>query len=287
MMKIKNSYLLFTIPSLVTVAAVLLYPLGYAFYLSFFKYSLGSTPRFVGLENYRSVFIRSDFLHSLGVSASFTGIVVSAQFVLGLILAMLLDKIKVGRKIYLTVIFLPAMVTPAAAGMVLKWMFIPTWGVVNYFLKSTLHIAPPNWFDVPSYALLAVIIAEIWQFTPFVTIITFAGLQSIPQESIEAGIIDGAHGLQMFWYIILPILKPIILFVIMIRTMDAWRLFDRIFVMTGGGPGTATETLTLYNYRLAFRLLRMGEGSTVGVYTLLFLIAIIGLYLYLLYEKEQ
>lgn len=267
------------------LSVILFYPLGYAFYLSFFTYSLGSVPRFVGLRNYVHVFFEADFLHAVGVSAIFTGGVLGIQLLLGLIIGLLLAKIEKGRPYFIVIIFLPIMITPAAAGLILRWMFIPRWGIVNYLLE-VLHLPPPNWFDHRLYALLAVMLAEVWQFTPFVAIIVFAGLQSLPQESMEAALIDGVSRLQMLWHIILPLLKPLILFILVMRTMDAWRLFDRIFVMTGGGPGTATETLTLYNYRITFKLLRIGEGVTIGVWTLFFLLGIIGIYLYLLYEKR-
>jgi len=281
----KFSYLYFAIPSLVLLSVILFYPLGYAFYLSFFHYSLGSTPRAVGLRNYINVFFEADFLHSIGISAVFTGGVIVVQFILGFIIGLLLAKIEKGRRFFTVVIFLPVAVTPAVAGLIFRWMLIPKWGILNYLL-GVLHLPSPNWFDDPLYALLAVMLAEIWQFTPFVTIITFAGLQSLSQETVEAALIDGVSRLQMLRYIILPLLKPLILFILIMRTMDAWRLFDRIFVMTGGGPGTATETLTLYNYRITFKLLRIGEGATIGVWTLFFLLGIIGIYLYLLYERS-
>ncbi len=280
------SYLYFAIPSLVVLTVVLFYPLGYAFYLSFFNYRLGSSPRFVGLENYVRVLLKADFLHSLGVSVIFTGVVLGVQLLLGFAIGLLLAKIEKGRRFFTVLIFLPVMITPAVAALILRWMFIPRWGVVNYLLQ-VVHLTSPNWFDKPLYALLLVMLADIWQFTPFVAIIAFAGLQSLPRESMEAAVMDGASRLQILRYITLPLLKPLILFILVIRTMDAWRMFDKIYILTGGGPGTATETLTLYNYRVMFRFLRVGEGVTIGVWTLLFLLGVIGIYLYLLYEKES
>lgn len=282
----RHSYLYFAIPSLAVLSVVLFYPLGYAFYLSFFNYRLGSLPRFMGLGNYIRVFLQADFLHSVGVSSVFTGGVLGVQLLLGLSIGLMLAKIGRGRRVFPVIIFLPVMMTPAVAALILRWMFIPRWGIVNYLLE-VLYVRSPNWFDDPLYALILVMLADIWQFTPFVAIIIFAGLQSLPQECVEAAVIDGASRLQMLRYIILPLLKPLILFILVIRTMDAWRMFDKIYVLTGGGPGTATETLTLYNYRVMFRLLRVGEGATIGVWTLFFLLGVIGIYLYLLYERES
>ena len=282
----RRTYFHFALPSLIVLALILFYPLGYAIYLSFFRYSLGSVPKFAGFQNYIRLFRESDFVQAIGTSALFTGIVVSVQLVLGLIIALLLDKISRGRRLFTILLFLPIVVTPSAAGLILKWMFVPDWGMVNYFL-GLLNIPPPNWFDSPTPAFIAVTLADIWQYTPFVVIVMFAGLQSIPEDFMEAAKIDGASGVRMLFAIILPILRPLILFVVMMRTMDAWRIFDKIFVITGGGPGTATETLTLYNYRVTFNLLRIGMGSAIGVWTLIFLLGIIGVYLYFLYRQEQ
>ena len=265
---------------------ILFYPLGYAFYLSFLKYSLGSTSKFIGLKNYLSLFADDDFVHAISVSATFTLVAVSAQLGFGLALALFLNGIGKGRRLFTLLLFLPVVITPSAAGLLLKWMFIPEWGMLNYFL-GLVGIPPPNWFDKSFYAMLAVILADLWQYTPFVLIVLFAGLQSLPEESIEAALMDGASRRQMLWYVILPLLRPLILFVVIMRTMDAWRIFDKIYVITGGGPGTATETLTLYNYRITFSFLRLGLGSAIGVWTLIFLLGIIGIYLYLLYKREH
>jgi len=281
-----RTYLHFALPSLIILAVILFYPLGYAIYLSFFRYSLGDVPKFTGLNNYTRLLGDTDFVNAIGTTAVFTVIVVSAQLVLGLIIALLLDTIIQGRRVFTLLLFLPIVVTPSAAGMLLKWMFVPDWGMINYFL-SLLNITQPNWFDSRGPAFVAVVLSDIWQYTPFVIIVMFAGLQSIPEDMMEAAKIDGASRLRTLFNIILPILRPLILFVVMMRTMDAWRIFDKIFVITGGGPGTATETLTLYNYRVTFKLLRVGLGSAIGVWTLIFLLGIIGVYLYFLYRREQ
>lgn len=239
----------------------------------------------MGLGNYVDLFREPDFLHATYTSATFTVIAVSIQLVIGVIIALLLDQVGIGKKLYSVILFVPIIVTPSAAGLILKWMFIPNWGMVNYFL-GLLGIPPPNWFDEPVFAFTAVVLSDIWQYTPFVIIIIFAGLQSIPRDCIEAAKIDGATNLKMLFGVILPLLRPLILFVVIMRTMDAWRIFDKIFVLTGGGPGIATETLTLYNYRVAFRLLRLGSGSSIGVWTLVCLLGIISVYIYFLYQRE-
>lgn len=282
----RAQYLYFVIPGMVLVSVVLVYPLGYAFYYSFFSYTLGTVPEFVGFSNYLRVLRDPGFRHSLQLSLYFTIGVVSIQFLLGLIIALLLDKIKCGKRIFSVVVFIPVMLTPAATGLIFRWMFVPQWGIINQTLKS-LSIRPPDWFNSSFWALVSVMIAEVWQFTPLVAIILFAGLQSIPGESIDAAKVDGASGLQLLLLILLPLLRPLILFVLVMRTMDAWRLFDRIFVMTAGGPGTATETVTLYNFRISFQLLKVGEGLAVGVWTLISLVGVMIIYLRLMFRDTS
>ena len=279
----KAQYLYFVMPALVLVSVVLFYPLGYALYYSFFSYTLGAVPEFVGLRNYLRVLLDPGFRHSLLLSLYFTIGVVSLQFLLGLILALLLDKIAFGKRFFSVVIFIPVMITPAATGLIFRWMFVPQWGIINQALQG-LSIPPPDWFSSPFWALVSVMIAEVWQFTPLVAIVLFAGLQSIPGESLDAAKVDGASGFQLLWSILLPLLRPLILFVLVMRTMDAWRLFDRIFVMTAGGPGTATETVTLYNFRTTFQLLRVGEGLAVGVWTLISLLGVMVIYLRMMFR---
>jgi multiple sugar transport system permease protein len=282
----KAQYLYFVMPALVLVSVVLFYPLGYALYYSFFSYTLGALPEFVGFRNYLRVLLDPGFRDSLVRSLYFTIGVVSLQFLLGLILALLLDKIAFGKRFFSVVVFIPVMITPAATGLIFRWMFVPQWGIINQALQG-LSIPPPDWFSSPFWALVSVMIAEVWQFTPLVAIVLFAGLQSIPGESLDAAKVDGASGFQLLWSILLPLLRPLILFVLVMRTMDAWRLFDRIFVMTAGGPGTATETVTLYNFRTTFQLLRVGEGLAVGVWTLISLLGVMVIYLRMMFRDTS
>jgi len=157
---------------------------------------------------------------------------------------------------------------------------------VNYFL-SLVGVRGPGWAGDPFWALWSIILADVWQNTPFVVIVIYAGLQSIPVEPLEAAMVDGASRVQTLSHVIFPFLRPLVLFVVIIRSMDAFRVFDQVFVMTGGGPGTATQTITFYNYVMAFRMLRMGRASALGVVTLLILSVVIGFWIYLLYHREQ
>ncbi len=267
-MKKKNKYILFALPSFITMACIMLFPVAYAFYYSFFSYRMGREKYFVGLDNYINLLQSPDFWYSMRFSAVFTVIAVSLQFLLGLCIALLLDNIIRGKKILSVMIYLPYFITAAAAGVIFRWMFMSEWGIVSQ-LFTQFNIIPPNWFDSPFWSRFIVILAEVWQNTPFAVIVLYAGLQSIPQEQIEASRIDGASSFNVFRNVKLPNLRHLILLIFMMRTMDAWRLFDRISVMTAGGPGSATETLLLFNYRISFKMLRIGEGSAIGVLTLI------------------
>lgn len=281
----KKISIIFLVPAAVILLLVVFYPLVYAFWLSLSSYYLGRSPtQFVGLANFVRTIRSEGLLHALRVTVYIAAPAVALELLIGLGIALLLDKINVGRKVFFTFLFLPFTITPVVAGLILRWMFMSRWGMVNYFL-SILHVEGPFWFAFPMSALLAVLLGNIWQYTPFVILVLFAGLQTIPVEMIEAARMDGARGFAMLRYIIAPSLKPHIFFVLIMRTMDVFRLFDEVFAMTGGGPGTSTETLAIYNYRLAFKMSRIGEGAAVSVWTLIFLSGIIAVYLYFSYRN--
>ena len=271
-----------------TVLAVLLvYPLAYSLGLSFYNYYL-PVPRttFVGLDNFRFILADDAFWEALGVTARFTGAAVAIEVVLGIAVALLLDARIPCRRFVNTVVLLPMAITPAVAGLLMRWMFESNWGLVNYFL-GLVGVRGPGWTGDPAWALWSIIFADVWQNTPFVILVVYAGLQSVPVEPLEAAMVDGASRAQTLAHVVFPFLRPLVLFVLIIRSMDAFRIFDQVFVMTGGGPGTTTQTITFYNYVMAFRQLRMGRASALGVITLLILSLVIGAWIYLLYRREK
>jgi len=279
--------LIFLVPSMTVLAVILFYPLLYSVGLSFYNYYL-PVPRtsFVGLDNFRFILGDDAFWDALGVTARFTGAAVALELVVGIAVALLLDTSIPCRRFVITVVLLPMTITPAVAGLLMRWMFESNWGLVNYFL-SLVGVRGPGWTGDPSWALWAIVLADAWQNTPFVILVIYAGLQSIPEEPLEAAMVDGASRVQTLAYVIFPFLRPLVLFVLIIRSMDAFRVFDQVFVMTGGGPGTATQTITFYNYVMAFRMLRMGRASALGVITLLILSVVIGFWISLLYRREK
>jgi multiple sugar transport system permease protein len=283
----RRDRLIFLVPSMTVLAVILFYPLAYSLGLSFYNYYL-PVPRttFVGLDNFRFILGDDAFWDALGVTARFTGAAVTIEVVLGIAVALLLDSHIPCRRFVTTVVLLPMAITPAVAGLLMRWMFESNWGLVNYFL-GLVGVRGPGWTGDPVWALWSIVLADAWQNTPFVILVVYAGLQSIPVEPLEAAMVDGASRTQTLAHVVFPFLRPLILFVLIIRSMDAFRIFDQVFVMTGGGPGTTTQTITFYNYVMAFRQLRMGRASALGVITLLILSLVIGAWIYLLYRREK
>ena len=283
----RRDRLIFLVPSMTVLTVLLVYPLAYSLGLSFYNYYL-PVPRttFVGFDNFRFILGDDAFWEALGVTARFTGAAVAIEVVLGIAVALLLDARIPCRRFVNTVVLLPMAITPAVAGLLMRWMFESNWGLVNYFL-GLVGVRGPGWTGDPAWALWSIIFADVWQNTPFVILVIYAGLQSVPVEPLEAAMVDGASRAQTLAHVVFPFLRPLILFVLIIRSMDAFRIFDQVFVMTGGGPGTTTQTITFYNYVMAFRQLRMGRASALGVITLLILSLVIGAWIYLLYRREK
>lgn len=278
---------LFVVPSALVVLGVQLYPVLYAVYLSFFDYHIGQTqPRFVGAENYVALLGQDRVWASLRTTVILVASSLAIEFALGLLLALGLYKLTRGARIFSTLIFVPYLITPVVAALFLRWIFAARWGLADAVIAS-FDIFPPDWLGSPVWAFVTIIVADVWQFTPFVMLILYAGLQGMDEALLEAGKIDGASGPRLVWHIILPCLRPQILFVLAIRLMDSFRTFDSIYVLTGGGPGTATETLTMYTYAMAFKQLDLGRASTLGVLTMLIVTGLTLMLISLMYRRER
>lgn len=264
----ERAYRWFMVPSGIVIAVVLFYPLGYAIWLSFFNKYLGKDDaRFVALGNYAALLGDARFWSSLGHTVVIVAASVALQFVIGFAVAYGLFRLARGARVLTTLSFIPHIVTPVVGALFLRWMFAGRWGLIDGLLLG-LNITPPNWLGDPTWATVTVILADTWRFAPFMILVLYAGLQSLDPNMFEAAAVDGAEGWAMLRHIVLPALRPVILFVLAIRTMDAVRFFDIIYVLTGGGPGTATETITTYTYVLGFKSLEIGKASALGVITL-------------------
>jgi len=266
---------LFLVPSFSLMAIVLVWPLGYAAYLSAFDYHLGSTQmRFVGLANYAQLLGEARFWQSLWTTILIAFGSVAVEFGLGFALALALYRLTFNVRAFMILLFLPHIITPVVATLFLKWILTSNWGLIDATLL-TFNLNPPDWLGNPVWAKICVILADAWIFTPFVMLVLYAALQTLDQAQLEAAKIDGAGGWSILRHIVLPSLVPVIVFTVSVRLMDVFRFFDTIYVLTGGGPGTATETITMYTYQLGFQLLQVGKASALGIITLVIVAAII------------
>ncbi len=267
---------LFMLPSIMLMSAVLAYPFASAIWYSFLSYYLGGRDpaHFVGLANYLSLLTDERFWSDLLTTVIIVAGGVTLQLVIGLALALVLYALRRGVRILSLLNFLPHVVTPVVAAIFLKWMFIGRFGLIDSTLIA-LNVFPPNWLGDPAWAKFSLILADTWRFMPFLMLVLYAGLQAFDTGLLEAAEIDGANAWQRLRYVILPMMKPLILFVVAIRVMDAFRFFDLVYVLTNGGPGTATETITLYTYELGFHELEIGKASALGVITLLIVAGLI------------
>lgn len=241
---------------------------------------------FVGLRNYVDIF--RDFLFRQAVKRTmvYTVCSVGIEFILGYLIAIFLARKSVLWKgLILGALIIPMTVTPSIAGLIWRLYFNPNYGIINYFL-SFFNLSP-DWYSY-SLAMSSVIIVDIWQWTPFVALILYAGLNALPNTPFEAALVDGASKLQTMRYITIPLLRPIILIALLLRTMDALKMFDVVFSLTGGGPADATELLSMLIYRTGFYQTGMiGLASVVAVVLLVVIISISKLFINILGEKRE
>jgi multiple sugar transport system permease protein len=265
----------------------MIFPLAYSLQLSTFDhYMPRPSGRFVGLGNYVELLSEERFWHATGVTLRLVAAAIAIEAVLGFILAYGLYHLRRGAAALMVLMFLPHIITPVVASLLLRWMFVSRWGLIDATLAA-VDLYGPDWLGSPVWARVAIVLADAWKYTPFVTLVFYAGLQGLDEGQVEAARLDGANGWQLVRHVVLPGLKPLILFVLAIRSMDCFRVFDSIYVLTGGGPGVATETLTYYNYTLAFRLFEMGKAAALGVLTLAILAATTGCLIAWLYRRER
>lgn len=276
---------LLTLPAIALLLGVYAYPIGRAFWQSLFTINLGNSlnPEFAGLSNYGRMVQDGRFWLDIGNTTIFTVASVVSEFVLGLGIALVLNESFRGRNVVRTIAILPWALPTALIALAWAWIFNDQYGVANDLLMRMGVIDQGiNWLGEPALAMAAVIFADVWKTTPFISIILLAGLQSISQDLYEAHRIDGATPWQSFRQITLPMLIPQIVIAIVFRFAQAFGIFDLIAVMTGGGPGGATEMVSLYVYATAMRYLDFGYASALIVVTFLLLIVAVAIAAFLL-----
>jgi multiple sugar transport system permease protein len=262
---------LMLLPAIIAIAAVVAFPMIYSFYLSFTDYDLTRpTTQFVGLQNYINLFSDGKFWQAFGRTVLFMTIAVNLEFVIGLLIAQLMAKVLIGRGLLRTVLMMPMMFAPILVGFQFKWFFNDQVGLVNnilYSLTGEPQIIP--WLVQVPLGFISILVAEIWMGTPFMVIILEAGILSLPTEPFEAAEVDGASGWQKFWHLTFPMIGPFIYTAMAIRSLDLARVYDVVSIMTGGGPGTRTELIWTYVYRLAFTGHNYSMGSAMSYVTVI------------------
>ena len=263
------------LPALLVLGLVFIYPIARAFWLSWFTENLGTQlqPVFSGLSNYQRMIGDGRFWQSLWNTSVFTLFSVVLELLLGLGVALVLNKAFFGRGVVRTVAIIPWALPTAVMGLAWAWIFNDQYGVVNdILLRLGLIDTGINWLGTPTLAMIALIVADVWKTTPFISIILLAGLQSISEDLYEAHKMDGASPWQSFWQITLPLLMPQILIALLFRFAQSFGIFDLVQVMTGGGPAGSTETVSIYIYSTVMRYLDFGYGAALVVVTFLLLV---------------
>ncbi|WDZ82033.1 sugar ABC transporter permease (plasmid) [Ensifer adhaerens] len=274
---------LFLAPAALILGAALLYPIGYMIYASFLNWNpsqrIGEAD-WVGLGNYLKLFSDAQFHESVAVTITFAGVVVAAEMVLGVGLALLLDRNIRGLSVLKTLFILPMMIAPIVVGLMWRYMYHPTVGVFNRTLVS-IGFEPVPWLSESRWALTSVIIADIWQWTPFIFILSLAALQSLPRSTLEAARIDGATGWQQVLYIKLPLMLPVLVVATLLRLIDAFKVLEVILVLTNGGPGLSTEIVSLRISRTASEFRELGLAAAMSNLLLVLLLGLtLGMFAY-------
>ena len=277
------------LPAVILCFVISLTPWLIMIYNSFFSlsYTKMGSGGFIGLDNYRQVFTDSAFITSIWVTIKFLLVSLPVEMILGLVLAVLVSRHIFTQKFVVPILLIPMIISPTVVGLIWRLNLNPNFGIVGIFLTK-LGIAKDGLLGNPQTVLGTIIAIDIWQWTPFLFLLFLAGLLGQPKEPLEAAQVDGASVVQTFRRVTLPALRPIFTVAFLLRFTDAYKIFDKIWMMTGGGPGMATETLSIYGYRVNFKYWHIGYGSAVVMILFLvsYLITLVFFHLVIPAEKK-
>lgn len=272
-------FLVFLLPTLGILLLLTVFPLIYSLRLSFMSWELlrpGAKKTFVAFENYREILIEPRFLSSLAYTAKVIYTAIPLEILLGIAIALLLHREIKGRSIFQLLVMLPMIVAPVVTGSMARLLFNEQFGPVNYLLQMLRFTdVKLQWLSQPPLVQKVIILMEVWRWTPFAVLVMFAGLTSVPETLYEAAQIDGASNLKLFRYITLPFLKKHLVIVVFIRLITLFTLYDTVYVISKGGPGTSTETVSFYTYLTGFKFFSMGKAAAMSYIVLIVTIAII------------
>jgi len=266
----------FLLPAVVFLFIFIFISIIFALYMSFFDWSLMDLGReriFTGLSHYAALFSDEVFLTALKNTLTLVAVCLAGQMFLGYFIALALWTLKRNLRVLQTIIILPMIMSPVIVGLIWRFIYDPQFGMMNFILRNTLGVGNLAWLGDPALSLPSIMIVDIWQMNPFVVLVLFTGMTAISDEWIEAAMVDGATYWQIVRLIVTPSIIPLINFTILIRAMDLFKIFDTVFLLTAGGPGTSTETIALYTYKTGFRYMNMGYSMAISIFTLFFILA--------------
>lgn len=257
---------IFLLPASVVLLLTAVAPLCYSFYISFFKYRLNTpnaVPIWNSVQNYVRMFSEKMFQTSVQNTVLFAVLSVAFEILLGIVIAMMLTNDRKNTRIIISILLIPMIMAPVVTGTLWRMMYDRSTGIINHLIRL-LGGEGINFLGSSRYAIYAVIFVDIWRLTPWVTIIVASALKGISSSYLEAAVVDGATRIQIARKIILPMLKPVLMIVLMIRFTDAFKVFDTVYVMTGGGPGNSTEMLPNYIYNQALKFMNVGYAASLA-----------------------
>ncbi|OGP74476.1 MAG: ABC transporter permease [Deltaproteobacteria bacterium RBG_16_49_23] len=269
----RHQALVFPAPAVFALSLIVIIPIAYNLYLAFTKWTIGlGQPRFIGLGNFIELLSDERVWNGVKVMVYFSGLSLSLEMALGLSIALYFHRNFRGNEIVQAIYILPFAATPVAVALIWRIMLNPEIGVMNYLLQS-VGLPGSLWVSNAQTVIPALVMVDVWKWTPMITLIVLAGLKSLPRVPYEAAQIDGANALQVFWYITLPMIRPVLIAALMLRSLDNLKEFDMIYTITQGGPGISSETLYLYSYNVGFSFFKAGYGSALMV--VVFLIVLV------------
>ncbi len=267
-------------PGLLVLFIVILFPILWALWTSVHEYTLiaPSFDHFTGARNYQKAAANAEFRHTLRLTAFFVAAVVLLEFLLGFLVALMLNEVERFKPIYYAILLCPLLMNPVIVGLIWRMFLHPQLGIVNYLL-SLAGIGAVNWLGDTKIAIWTIVLVDIWHQVSFMIVLLLAGLSALPREPYEAARVDGASAVACFWHITLPLMRPVIIVTLLIRLIFAVKTYDLIYIMTRGGPGVSTDFVSYFIYRTAFVSLDIGLASAMSVLLLAIILGLTG-YLY-------
>lgn len=261
----RRQRIFFPAPAVAVLFLIIVLPIAFNLYLTFTKWTVGlGQPQFIGFDNFVEAFGDERVWNGVRVMIYFSGASLALELGLGLLIAIYFNRAFRGSEAVQAIYIIPFAATPVAVALIWRIMLNPDIGVINYMLRS-VGLPPGLWVSNEHMVIPTLVMVDVWKWTPMITLIVLAGLKSLPPDPYEAARIDGANPLQIFWYITLPLIRPVLVAALMLRSLDNLKEFDLIYTITQGGPGIASETLYLYSYNVSFGYFKAGYGSALMV----------------------